>query len=282
MMLNESLVSLMILCVCNTFICQIGKYAGGKESEEFQCIVKLRNVSHLKWTEIFILKAPILKITSWLTWQFITKLPNSNLKVRLKSLSSSQLCCDEDKVFGNQGVMELQERKRERQGIKAFVSFIIGPTINKFFTFFFFFIWWLLIGHLWVLAAEWSGTEIAVKNKIKIFWTGNLPSLVRNFSFNSFLLSLAKEAIFICFIVEAFLHKSKSSAFFPLPPSLSWMPLSPNYFHSSTVNFEEFSLIITSTVLNSLCAWKGLHILRSCAVRKALRKAWMTSIIYHV
>ena len=53
-----------------------------------------------------------------------------------------------------------------------------------------------------------------------MFWTGNLQSLVRNFSFNSFLLSLAKEAISICFIVEAFLHKSKSSAFFPLPPSL--------------------------------------------------------------
>ena len=64
MMLNESLVSLMILCVCNTFICQIGKYATGKESEEFQCIVKLRNDFHLKRNEIIILKAPILKITS--------------------------------------------------------------------------------------------------------------------------------------------------------------------------------------------------------------------------
>ena len=42
---------------------------------------------------------------------------------------------------------------------------------------------------------------------IKIFWAGDLPSLVRNFFFNSFLLPLAKEAILICCIVVAFLHK---------------------------------------------------------------------------
>lgn len=123
MMLNESLVTLMILCVCNTFICQVGKYAWGNESEEFQCIAKLRNVSYLKRAEIFILKAPILKITSWLTWQFITKLPNAKLTVRLKSLSLNIAKSKESMrfyhhslwVFGNQGVIELQERKREKE-----------------------------------------------------------------------------------------------------------------------------------------------------------------------
>lgn len=146
MILNESLVSLMKLCVCNTFICQIGKYAWGKESEEFQCIAELRNVSHLKRAEIFILKAPILKITPWLTWQLITKLPNAKLTVKLKSLSLNIAQSKESmrfyhhslRVFGNQGVVELQERKRERQEIQAFVSFIIGPTIKKFFMFFLF------------------------------------------------------------------------------------------------------------------------------------------------
>ena len=85
-----------------------------------------------------------------------------------------------------------------------------------------------------------------------MFWTGNLPSLVRNFSFNSFLLSLAKEAILICFIVAAFWHKSKSSALFSFAAITKLnASLLPIIFHSSTVNFEEFSLIIT-TVLNSL------------------------------
>ena len=56
----------------------------------------------------------------------------------------------------------------------------------------------------------------------QIFWTGDLPSLVYNFSFKSFLQSLAEEAILICFIVAALLHKSKISAFFfLLPLSLS-------------------------------------------------------------
>ena len=40
-------------------------------------------------------------------------------------------------MFGYLGVMELQEGKRERQGIQAFISFIIGPTIKKFFVFVF-------------------------------------------------------------------------------------------------------------------------------------------------
>ena len=126
MMLNESLESLMILCVCNTFICQIGEYAWGKESEEFQCIAKLRNVSHLKRAEIFILKTPILKITSWLTWKFITKLPNAKLTVRLKSLSLNIAQSKELmrfyhhslRVFGNQGVIELQERKEKDRGYR--------------------------------------------------------------------------------------------------------------------------------------------------------------------
>ena len=48
----------------------------------------------------------------------------------------------------------------------------------------------------------------------QIFWTRDLPSLVYNFSFKSFLQSLAEEAILIRFIVAAFLHKSKISAFF--------------------------------------------------------------------
>lgn len=60
----------------------------------------------------------------------------------------------------------------------------------------------------------------------KILGTRNLPSLVSNF----FLLPHAvfgRAAIWICFIVAAFLHGSNSFAdFFPLCPSLSWMPLS--------------------------------------------------------
>ena len=79
--------------------------------------------SHLKWAEIFILKTSILKITSWLTWQFITKLPNAKLTVRLKSLSLNIAKSKESMrfyhhslwVFGNQGVIELQERKREKE-----------------------------------------------------------------------------------------------------------------------------------------------------------------------
>ena len=61
---------------------------------------------------------------------------------------------------------------------------------------------------------------------LKIFGTGNFPSLVCNFSSNSFLRSPAKEAILICFIAAAFLHESNSTAFFPLPPSLHLKPLS--------------------------------------------------------
>ena len=74
------------------------------------------------------------------------------------------------KVFGYQGDMELQERKIERQGIQIFVSFIIGPTVKKFSMFFFFFIWWLLLGHFWVLAVQWSGTEIAVRGR-SLVWS---------------------------------------------------------------------------------------------------------------
>ena len=41
--------------------------------------------------------------------------------------------------------MDLEERKREKQGIQAFSPFVTGPTIKKFFMFFFFFKWWLLL-----------------------------------------------------------------------------------------------------------------------------------------
>ena len=41
--------------------------------------------------------------------------------------------------------MELQEGKRERLGMQAFVPSITGPTIKTFFMYFIFFIWWLPI-----------------------------------------------------------------------------------------------------------------------------------------
>ena len=54
------------------------------------------------------------------------------------------------------------------------------------------------------------------------------------------LLTLLRRASLICFIAAAFLHESNSSAFFfPLPPSLSWMPLSHNFFSLSYTWFRE-------------------------------------------
>ena len=59
----------------------------------------------------------------------------------------------------------------------------------------------------------WNVRKV-IRPRIKIFVNGNFPWLVRNFSSNSFLRSLAGEAILICFIATAFLHKSNSSAVF--------------------------------------------------------------------
>ena len=42
----------------------------------------------------------------------------------------------------------------------------------------------------------------------------------QNYSSNSFLRSLVEKAILICLIAAAFLHRSNSCVFFPLPPSL--------------------------------------------------------------
>ena len=59
----------------------------------------------------------------------------------------------------------------------------------------------------------WNVRKV-IRPRIKIFVNGNLPWLVRYFYSNSFLRSLAGEAILICFIATAFLHKSNSSAVF--------------------------------------------------------------------
>ena len=87
---------------------------------------------------------------------------------------------------------------------------------------------------------------------LKIFGTGNLPSLVCNFSSNSFLRSLAKEAILICFIAAAFLHESNSSAFFSFAAITSLKAsLANNFYYSPTLKFKKFSLVFSTTALYS-------------------------------
>ena len=87
-LVHEILVSLMILYVCNTFICQIDKYAcwsiKGKRVKNLSVSLSWETSlirSELKYSYV---KTSILKITSRLTLKFITKLPNAKLMVRLK------------------------------------------------------------------------------------------------------------------------------------------------------------------------------------------------------
>ena len=47
----------------------------------FWSIAQPINISHLKWAEILVLKRPIMEITSWIIWYFVTILPNAKLKV---------------------------------------------------------------------------------------------------------------------------------------------------------------------------------------------------------
>ena len=132
-LVHEILVSLMILYVCNTFICQIDKYAcwsiKGKRVKNLSVSLSWETSlirSELKYSYV---KTSILKIMSRITLKFITKLPNAKLMVRLK-------------------LWNCRRGKENRH----------KPTIKKFYSRSSF----SLSGgcYFWVLAVQWSSAEI--------------------------------------------------------------------------------------------------------------------------
>lgn len=101
----------------------------------------------------------------------------------------------------------------------------------------------------------WNVREV-VGPSMENFGSGNLPSLVCNFSSYSFLKSLVQEAIVICFVAAvSCINQTELQFFFPLPPSLHTMPLSQIYiyfFHSSTMKFRGIFARFSTTALYSL------------------------------
>ena len=100
----------------------------------------------------------------------------------------------------------------------------------------------------------WNVREV-VGPSMENFGTGNLPSLVCNFSSYSFLQSLVQEAIVICFIAAvSCINQTELQFFFPLPPSLHIMPFSQIYifFYSSTMKFRGIFARFPTTALYSL------------------------------
>ena len=101
----------------------------------------------------------------------------------------------------------------------------------------------------------WNVREV-VGPSMENFGTGNLPSLVCNFSSYSFFEVFGTRGNSDLLHCSSFLHKSnRATIFFPLPPSLHTMPLSQIYiyfFHSSTMKFRGIFARFSTTALYSL------------------------------